>query len=131
MSDISGHVYYESVGIRDIAQMAFGLALGDNPLPLTNQGLFVHWASVREAAKHDLKPSDFEIEAVDIAAKSPDSFYFSVEFWWWVSCDMCEATANSHYSDDGHFLCRHHGEEGLKQEQADLDNDDRAIGMQT
>jgi hypothetical protein len=129
MSDLSGHVHYESVGIKDIAQMAFGLALGDNPLPLTNQGLFVHWVSVREAAKLDLKPSDLEIEAVDIMAKSPDGFYFSVEFWWWVSCDMCENTAITHYSADGNFLCRFHGDEGYQQEQADLENDDRAIGM--
>ena len=126
----AGHCVYESIGIKEIALMVVGLTLADQPIPMTNQGLFVHWVATREAHKYDIKPSDMEIEAVDIMAKSPDGFYFSVELWWWVSCDMCEVTANPAYSGEGHFLCTHHGREAYAQEQADLANDDIAIGMQ-
>ena len=131
MSEISGHCVYESVSIVDLTMMVISRTLADEPVPITNQGLFVEWATFREAHNNDLKPSDLEIESVDIMAKSPDGFYFSIEMTWWVSCNWCELVAQHLWSniEDGNFNCREHGEEALAQDLADQHNDDVALGL--
>ena len=113
------HFVYESVGIKDIAQMAVSLTLDDQPIPPSNQELFVLWAARHIAHENDLKVEHLYFDAIDIMPVSPDGYYFSIEGFWFMSCDFCLEPAINWTSFDA-ILCGTHLDEAIDERNADL-----------
>ncbi len=112
-------------GVRDYVTLA---TLADQETPREGMNLLRAIVKHKLAVKWDISdPNDIEVEAWDI--ERDGMLYWQTEMWWRVYCDQCEQTA-IHQTDMSGNACQHHYDEAWKQEQADLDNDDRAIGMQ-
>ncbi len=122
------HRLFESVSIQYIAQMAIGLTLADKPVPKTNRDLFLHWALLKEAHEWDVRINDIEVQFIEVTPQSSDGFYFSVEVMWFVGCDLCELESVE-WTWDNTPLCHVHWRDGQAAEEADLRNDDRALGL--
>jgi hypothetical protein len=75
----------------------------------------------------DLRPIDIDGEYIDWEWDQPNH-WFGVELGWRAVCSQCGFTAIQQNSYDSP-LCITHFIESMEQDRADLDNDDRAIGL--
>ncbi len=122
------HRMFESVSIQHIAQMVIGLTLADKPVPRTNRDLFERWALLKEAHEWVVRINDIEVQFLEVTPQSSDGFYFSVEIMWFIGCDLCELESVE-WTWSNTPLCNAHWRDGQAAEKADLENDDRALGL--
>jgi hypothetical protein len=114
------------VTVDDIVGYSVGSTLKDEPAArgetrMILGGIFVQ----RMAHEYDLLPIEVVIEWLDWLWTGGG---FTVEAGWYAPCDQCgmPAIRQERFSV---LLCEMHYHESMEQHHADLENDDRAIGL--
>jgi hypothetical protein len=113
--------------INDIRAHSISRTLADEPVRYGG-AILVDFAIAKVAHEMDRNPRDFEVSYHDFDRLAGDALSWWVEVGWWIGCNYCEypAVEQSHFDDD---LCAVHYDEAGRQAQADLENDDIALGL--
>jgi hypothetical protein len=125
------HSTWEGViNLIDLLRRNTGLALADEPQPVAGRIALIDMVRVLIAREYDLDMLEVEVHAIDIMPVHGDeSFAWEVTLNWMVYCSECQGVAIVQEGFSGPY-CKQHFHEALKQEWADRENDDRAIGLQ-
>lgn len=128
MTELLAGVYEGGIDLDDILSHVVGRTLDDQPVS-KGRILLTNIVQSRVGHEMDVKPSEVEVEAVDIMPKPGDeSFAWEISVYWRVFCDDCDYTAVVQDKFDGN-VCEVHYQDAVLSEEADLINDDRAIGL--
>ena len=114
------------VDINDVRSYSIKQTLADEPVRYGG-AILVDMAIAHVAHEMDRNPRDFEVSHHDFD-RLTDALSWWVEVGWWIGCNYCEypALEQDHFDDD---ICAVHYDEAGKQAQADLENDDIALGL--
>ena len=126
--EILAGVYEGRIDLDDILSHVVGRTLDDQPVS-KGRVLLTNIVQSRVGHEMDVKPSEVEIDAIDIMPLPGDeSFAWTIEVYWKVFCSQCDYTAIVQDRFD-EPVCNVHWQDAVLQEEADNLNDDIAIGL--
>lgn len=121
-------IYEGAVTPTELVNWAIGLTLDDQPVPRGSLiQMLVEVVKKRVGHDEDLRPLDIDVEYADHEWDRANG-WFGIKVGWRAVCAQCGFTATQQNVYD-EPLCLDHFLESMEQDRADLDNDDRAIGL--